>query len=209
MSCALTRNRNDLFNQYSCLFHPSNNRNAASHVWVNHLVNHSSNLSVDEFREQAKGFCPVSGSPISGSNEFVQDLSTTLGTQSRVAINYCCWPCTCDISDANAQNKLHIHPSVVNTAGGSLNVNYIVIDDPCNSSANIPIEAPAIQCNGNSLQNAIHVQTPIGSKVAIGFAFDSQELPNYPSTQCENRANNNYRSGMGMIFRNLLSLTPN
>lgn len=207
MKCSLTKNRNELFDQYSCLFHPTNNRNTASHIWVNHLAHHSSMLSKDEFIEQARGFCAVSGSPISGSNEFVQDLTTTFGNTSRVSMNHCCWPCACDIKDANEQDKLHIHESTIPTAEGALDINFIVMDDPCKSSKTIPHEAPAVECSGDTLLNAVHLQTPLGSKVAIGFAFQTEDEVNYPVEDCHTRANRGYQSGMGKIFRDLLSLS--
>lgn len=207
MNCLITKNREELFDQYECLFKPSNNRNAASHIWTQHILNHSQNMSQSEFIEQAKGFCTASGSPISRSNEFVHELSTTHGSKSRVSINYCCWPCACDIQDANTLLKLHIHPTTVPIQNNKVvHTNYIVIDDPCKHPDDIPSEAPAIKCVNNTLQDAKHIETPIGPKVVIGFAFDTSETINQPSEKCEARKLDGYRSGMGTIFRNLLML---
>ena len=100
-----------------------------------------------------------------------------------------------------------MHPTTIHTTEGSLSINYIVIDDPCSkTTAKIPSQAPAFECKDHKLQNAVHVNTPIGTKVAIGFAFDTDAAPNYPSIECMKRSNNNYKSGMGMIFRDLLEL---
>ena len=206
MTCSITKSRKELFDQYQCLFQPSNNRNAASHIWAKHILDHSSDMTVEEFTEQAASFCTVSGSPISRSNEFIQDLSTTTGSESRVVMNHCCWPCACDIKDANKQYKLHLHPTTIATQNGMVDTNYVVIDDPCKHSKDIPPEAPAIKCENDILVNAVHIETPIGEKVVVGFAFDTTKSINYPSEKCEARALDGYHSGMGTIFRDVLGL---
>ena len=56
--CSLTTSRTELFDQYECLF-PMKNRNAASHVWADHLLRHAESMTSDEFVDQARGFCAV------------------------------------------------------------------------------------------------------------------------------------------------------
>lgn len=210
MTCQLTTSRDQLFEQYDCLFSPSRNRNSASHIWANHLLHHSQSMSSAQFVEQAQGFCAVSASPISSTNEFVQDIATTAGGTKTVSFNHCCWPCACDIKDASNQGKLHIHPAKVKVTDGSVDVNYVVIDDPCRTEAVIPKEAPAVSCRHGRLKKAMHIETEKGPKVVIGFAFEKKngEKPSDElHKECEERARNGYQSGMGTIFRNMLSLT--
>lgn len=206
MQCSITKSREELFSQYSCLFSPSHNRNSASHIWANHIIKNANHMTNSEFVDQANSFCSVSGSPIRGTHEFIQKLTTTTGEKSSFAINHCCWPCACDIQDANLENKLHIHRSQINTSQDTLNVNYIVIDDFCKNSEQIPHEAPAIMCNKNRLQNAFHINTDMGPKVVIGFASDTESNTNIPQDKCRIRKDNNHSGGMGRIFRNLINL---
>ena len=207
MHCPITKSREELFSQYSCLFSPSNNRNSASHIWANHILKNANHMTNSEFIDQANSFCSVSGSSIRGAHEFIQELTTTTGEKSSFAINHCCWPCACDIQDANLEDKLHIHRSKINTSQDTLNVNYIVIDDPCKDPQRIPQEAPAIVCNENKLQNAFHIETNKGSKVVIGFASDTVSNSSIPQERCRMRKNNNHSGGMGRIFRNLINIS--
>ncbi len=207
MSCPLTTSRDELFEQYNCLFSPSHNRNAASHVWVNHLLHHSQQMTSEQFVEQARAFCAVSGSTISSTNEFVQDIATIAGDTSRVSMNHCCWPCACDIKDASDQGRLHLMATSVSTADGMVDANYILIDDPCVNPSKIPTEAPAVTCLGDRLENATHIDTERGRKVVIGFAFDSDRPSDDLYDPCASRASNGYKNGMGMIFRDVLDLS--
>jgi hypothetical protein len=88
-----------------------------------------------------------------------------------------------------------------------VDLNYILIDDPCETRSNIPAEAPAVTCIGDRLENAKHVDTEKGRKVVIGFAFDSDKPSDDLHERCATRASNEYKNGMGMIFRTILDLS--
>ena len=54
-----------LHDEYYSIFPKTNNRNAASHLWATFVLRRGIQLKPSEMREIMKGFCSVSGSPIS------------------------------------------------------------------------------------------------------------------------------------------------
>ena len=91
------------------------------------------------------------------------------------------------------------------TSDGSTTKKFLVMDDPCKKSGcNIPAEAPEVVCSEGSLNDAT---TSENGKVIIGPFFDS--VPNGAQfntrsgvdTQCKERAEDGFHSGMGQIFR--------
>merc|ERR1719277_682833 len=54
----------DLADKYGEIFAPSNNRNAASHLWAQYILSRSDQLTHKQIVHMFSGFCPVSGSPL-------------------------------------------------------------------------------------------------------------------------------------------------
>ena len=54
-----------LHDEYYSIFPKTNNRNAASHLWATFVLRRGIQLEQSEMRELMKGFCSVSGSPVS------------------------------------------------------------------------------------------------------------------------------------------------
>ena len=54
----------DLHGRYSDIF-KTNNRNAASHLWISHVLERAPSMTRAEVEKILTGFCAVSGSPVS------------------------------------------------------------------------------------------------------------------------------------------------
>ena len=163
--CTITKNPNELHNQYNCIF-PNRNRNAASHRWSQHILNHATKLTREEFTEQFQSFCPVSGSPINKGVVFKLSLPTTTGKNITGFVKHCCWPCACDIQDAANNGTLKIHTKEIKLKDGKFHsFDFIVINNPCNNDVKIPKEAPDLNCINKKLEKGYYID----NKVVIGM----------------------------------------
>jgi len=165
----------DLRAAYSSIFAPSDNRNAASHLWAQYILSRQEKLTHDQIVNLFAGFCPVSGSPLgepSANNRYRSTLDMASGDGTVTGFTYhCCWPCICDTVD---QLKVDTH-NVTDSSGTTQQYNFVVIGNPCGASDElpqgnpsvcsrpaeameehcIPGEAPAVVCDGTSLRNAV------------------------------------------------------
>ena len=201
--CSLTRSADELHAQYDCIF--KSNRNAASHLWASHLLQHRSALTAEEFESQFLSFCAVSGSPLRGGGAAYQNtLRDTAGETVTVQVPHCCWPCACDLHDASMRSSLAVHEQTLQLADGAYNAKLLVMDDPCSGGGSIPDAAPDVTCVDGALAGAYRVAD---GKVVIGMALPVSEgaLP-FPERMCEEREERGFRGGMGTIFRDLMAL---
>lgn len=203
-----TRTPQQLWDKYNEIF-PNQNRNAAAHRWLYEIMKNADKMTKSEFTSQVQSFCPVSGSPISGNGaSFKLKLKTTKGDFVNGVLKHCCWPCACDIVDANTFSSLRIHQDEVKLKDKTIKVNFIVMDDPCKINIQIPDEAPDVSCsNEKELINSIKFNTEEGEKIAIGVFHDTSDIKHNVNKfsdikiDCRRRARNNYKSGMGDMFR--------
>ena len=91
-----------LHDKYNDIFYRSRNRNAASHLWSSYVLARAPNLTELEIYNLFSGFCPVSGSPIVPSPRSVwKNVAVKNATDPnhviKGTINFCCWPCVCDL----------------------------------------------------------------------------------------------------------------
>jgi hypothetical protein len=204
MSCDISYNREELHSSYGCLF-PNGNRNSASHRWSHHILHHAPYLTKAQIDEQFQAFCPVSGSPIPHPNLWNETLPTTKGGVVQGDVNYCCWPCSCDLRDAS-KTSLRIHETSISTKEGPMETRFIVMDDPCKRPESIPKEAPDVTCVNGKLDFATHIDTPMGEKVIIGMLSNTSLGKVVEKERCDLRKEDGFESGMGTIFRRLTGL---
>lgn len=107
---------------------PSQNRNAASHKWIAHVVDRAKEMSAAQVETALTGFCAVSGSPVNPSdyNRYQLELEHAAGHRVKVYMHYCCWPCVCDVQDF-----VKIDTMDVETKDGVVSMHFAVIGDPC------------------------------------------------------------------------------
>ena len=73
------------------------------------------------------GFCPVSGSPVSGSywrtwTDLKVKKATNVNEETTATVNVCCWPCICDI-----QQFVRVDTLKINTKNGLKEFPVLVI----------------------------------------------------------------------------------
>lgn len=119
----------DLIGQYYNIF-KTGNRNAASHLWSKFVLDHAAKMSDATLKNVFKGFCPVSGSPISNGDSsgriYKVTLASVLGHNVTGVVRFCCSPCVCDLSE-----NVRVDTLTVQTADGPKQYNMLVIGDPC------------------------------------------------------------------------------
>ena len=224
---------NDLAKKYDEVF-PSGNRNAASHRWATHILGCAGELTAAQFVDLFTGFCPVSGSPTSGTD--VQrhrypgaesswgQLNFLQGTGSGGALYHCCEPCICDAVDFIA-----VDTKQVGVGGQTAEYSFVVIGNPCassppldadgrldvpifdpfaNASSTLAKEAPDVVCDGTELQAATLSDH---GHVIIGLYHDDgsgggKSISDAQSF-CEAREDTGFASGMGAIFREVANIT--
>lgn len=192
----------DLHNEYINIF-KKNNRNSASHLWCNFILDRSKSLNITDFKKMFSGFCPVSGSPISDGREpFNISLMDVTGKLLNGYIYFCCWPCVCDTMDF-----VRVDSADVETKSGIKKFNFLVIKDPCVSPEKIPFhQTPEIQCLNGKLKNTYLSNN---GYIIIGLFFNkpiSNKSISIPNLQCQERAKSGYKSGMGSIFRQVAGI---
>ena len=151
-------NIRDLHRDYSVVF-PTGNRNAASHLWVRHILEAAPRLPAEKVTELLGGFCAgtpryphaptrttltrdprrraaVSGSPVRPSDyhRYRLTLPTAApgGGNVSALMHYCCWPCVCDVQDFVVADT-----KTVATADGERQLWWAVIGDPCVNPAKL------------------------------------------------------------------------
>jgi len=199
---------NQLHSRYYDIFHRSQNRNAASHLWASYILDRASGMTSDKIRTLFGGFCPVSGSPVSPTSRNVWSavpIKTAADTNQieRGNVHVCCWPCVCDLQEFVKVDQLD-----VDTQNGLVTFDALVIGDPCIHPNRIPTRAPELQCENGRLAGAYRSR---GGHIVIGMLQEPQ-TSHYQarmiSDQCARRKRQGYRSGMGKIFVEVASINP-
>jgi len=197
----------DLHNEYYTIFSRSANRNAASHLWAAFIMKRSAGMSTALYQTMFTGFCPISGSPVSGAhNLFPMELKHVTGGMRNGSVYYCCWPCVCD-----TQAHVRVDDRTVKTADGSVSHQYLVIGDPCSDPDGIPEAAPELTCKNGRLEGAIRSDNDF---IIIGMLH--QETVDQPvghsdaeiQGACKSRAAQGFQSGMGKIFIEVANINP-
>jgi len=198
-----------LHGKYYEIFSRAYNRNAASHLWSSYILNRASNMTESEIHQLFKGFCPVSGSPVSPSTRNLwQGVQVKKATNTRDevsgSLHVCCWPCVCDL-----QALVKTDPLTINTADGTKVFNSLVIGNPCVHPDRIPSQAPEVYCRNGELVGATKSDN---NYIVIGMLQPRTSGGYYQasmiSNRCANRASRGYRSGMGRIFIEVASINP-
>jgi hypothetical protein len=223
----------DLHQQYYNIF-KTGNRNAASHLWASYILQHASMLPAANFTNAFKGFCPVSGSPIPDAprTRYKVSLPIVGGDLITGIMHHCCWPCICDGHDF-----LRVDTRTVATLDGPRTYNMLVMGDPCKDeeklkepyidpfnglSTALAYTAPELSCHSNqTLQGATY--SDHGYPIVGLFFTDAAYVSNVAAKMeitdendatfgfgatCQQRAQNGYSSGMGLIFRLVAGVNP-
>lgn len=187
---------NDLHAAYGTIF-PSNNRNAASHLWSSWILNQAASLSHSELSELFTGFCPVSGSPVRPSdyNTYQYSLPGVAGAAHAVgSLHHCCAPCVCDTLD-----MIHHDSKTVALADGPRQLSFAVIGDPCThasvlarpfndpfsgSEVTLAATAPEVQCIAGKLRGATYSDN---GAIIIGLLGAAPPLGPAPETPTPGR----------------------
>lgn len=174
----------DLHADYARVF-KYGNRNAASHLWVAHILKAAPTLPKMKVTELFTGFCAVSGSPVRPSdyNRYRLTLPAAGGGNVSAYMHYCCWPCVCDVQDfVMADTK------AVQTQEGPVQMHFAVIGDPCvrpdelhrpfvqpfyGQETTLARDAPEVRCVDGRLAGAVISDH---GHVMIGSLFDAQPL---------------------------------
>eukprot|EP00933_Yihiella_yeosuensis_P084687 TRINITY_DN992_c0_g1_i1.p1 TRINITY_DN992_c0_g1~~TRINITY_DN992_c0_g1_i1.p1 ORF type:complete len:254 (-),score=45.47 TRINITY_DN992_c0_g1_i1:442-1203(-) len=218
----------DLHKEYYNIF-KTGNRNAASHLWSKFILDRSQDLTEDKLDLMFKGFCPISGSPVSPMDRtrYKVALDKVGGGKAVGNVYHCCWPCICD-----TQDFIKVDTKSVTTKDGQVKkYNFAVIGDPCKnpdalnkpfgqsfasfglrgpSETTLGDEAPEVKCENGRLVGAPMSDS---GNVIIGMFFDvdpsekSIEATDF-NKMCSERAEQGYNSGMGKIFRKVADITP-
>lgn len=194
----------DLFDKYGEIF-PSGNRNAASHRWASYILERSQTMSDATLVKLFGGFCAVSGSPVrpSSSIRWRYTLPLVGGGAASGSLHHCCWPCVCD-----TQDFIQVDTKSVSTLDGEKQYKFAVHGNPCAQPERIPAEAPDVSCADGLLEKAVRSDR---GYVIVGMLFeddgDSMDTAAV-QRQCAARAEAEYNSGMGQIFRQVAGINP-
>ena len=159
----------DLHNNYGNIF-PTNNRNAASHLWSSWILQRASTLRKEDLSSLFSGFCPVSGSPVTPfeGNKYHYRLQALAGGEAVVGfVHHCCAPCVCDTLDLiKADTK-----TISLVRGVQHQFTFAVIGDPCaypeklsadfsdpfsGQTSTLNAVAPEVSCEGGKLRGATY-----------------------------------------------------
>ena len=205
--CASSATPEELFARYECIF-PNRNRNAAAHLWAQHVLAHAHRLTVRQFAAQMRAFCPVSGSPIrAGAAAFAyRDVPVANGPSlAHATVRHCCWPCQCDLDDALRTGTVRVVAARVPCSDGEARVHLLVLRDPCGPDApSLPEAAADVRCEGGVLSGSARLD---GGAV-IGLIDDDGDRGGGGDlgTRCVDRRDRGHKSGMGTIFRRVAGL---
>jgi hypothetical protein len=119
----------ELIDQYYNIFR-TGNRNAASHLWMSFVLNRSTTMTDATIKDVFKGFCAISGSPVSNGDSpgriYKVTLLDVLGENITGVVRHCCWPCVCDLTE-----QVRVDTLTVQTADGPKEHHMLVMGDPC------------------------------------------------------------------------------
>jgi len=221
----------DLWDEYSNIF-PNNNRNAASHRWANFILERSAGLEVKVIEQLFRGFCAVSGSPVTPSTgkRYKYSLPKVAGGSLNGFVYHCCSPCVCD-----TQEFIRVDTKTVQTAAGPRKFNFQVVGNPCSSplfnatykalwqdpfnpsrKSSLAQSAPDVNCHDKNLVASVMSDN---GNVIVGMLFDEEpdnfegmqytDVANQPQLQqfCVERKAAGYNSGMGVIFAKVANIT--
>lgn len=212
----------DLSQQYCNVF-PTGNRNAASFRWFSFLADKATSMSANSFEAVSKGYCPISGSPIAGTNLARVRLEKVGGGSETGSFYFCCDPCICDMRDL-----VRVDTKTLTFMGGQTKQYKVLVHgDPCahpdklaeeftdpfsGRNESLKDSAPEVQCTDGKLTGAISSD---GGQPIIGVFFadpGSEDAGVVDGTtpqsvqQCEDRKHNGFNSGMGLIFRKVAGI---
>lgn len=206
----------DLIKHYNIIFeNVGYNRNAAGHVWSSYILDKSALFTENEIYTLFSQFCPVSGSPITLSNN-IKPYPYTINHDGTMvssivptgfAVYHCCWPCVCDLEDCGLVKKMSYPTKSNNGTIVNTEFNMIVMkQNPCKNKNNTVLDpsAPATLCKDNKLYNSITIDglPIIGIVQKTNDVVDMKDI----KSKCYNRKITGYKSGMGKIFRNVCNL---
>lgn len=169
-SCAnsLSEEVSTLHGQYRHIFR-TGNRNAASHLWISHVLEGVENLSRSSLEETLTGFCAISGSPVRPNdyNRYLLRLPLA-GSDSIIPgfMHYCCWPCVCDTEDF-----LSVDTLTVRTKEGDTKMYFAAMGDPCvnEEALSVPFTQPFGTRTTTLLQDAPEVRCVNGKLAGATF----------------------------------------
>ena len=218
----------DLHASYGQIF-PTHNRNAASHLWSSWVLERAASLGHEEFVNLFAGFCPVSGSPVNPvpQNTYLYSLPRLGSSELAVGlIHHCCTPCVCD-----TQDLVRTDSKTITLKDGPHPFTFAVIGDPCQSPRSLArpftdpfsgevttlgATAPEVRCDEASgrLRGATYsdhgaviigllAPLPPSAPGSSGSFVDTRGF----ADECKQRASHGYNSGMGLIFREVASIT--
>jgi len=156
----------DLHREYNNIF-KHGNRNAASHLWSNFLLERADQMTHKMFVEMFQGFCAVSGSPVRPSDytRYKLTLQNVDGSGMTTGyMMYCCWPCVCDTWDF-----IKVDTKNITTKDGTRTYRFAVLGNPCDHAeqltkpfkdafgrgmTTLSRDAAEVRCDGGTLVNA-------------------------------------------------------
>lgn len=212
----------DLWNEYYNIF-PSRNRNAAAFRWSTFLLERSWQMTAERFEHLAGGYCAVAAAIVDPKERTRYRLKLPVigGGEKEGLMYYCCWPCICDTLDF-----LKVDTKTVTLKDGvTRTYHFAVMGDPCdNPSAlseiyicpfsgqptTISQQAPEVVCDmDGNLKGA--TKSDHGHIIMSMFFEDQYQAASdqsYYTGLCEQRAEDGYSSGMGLIFRKVAGASP-
>lgn len=221
----------DLRDNYMNIF-KSGNRNAASHLWTNFVLQRAGSLPEKAVLRAFKFFCAVSGSllPDDPRTMYKVVLPRVTGGNASGAVRHCCWPCICDMHDL-----VRVDTKMIETAEGKKVYDFLVIGEPCKNEtqldakfkdpfsgemAPLSMAAPELKCHDGKLVGAHY--SDHGYPI-IGMLFNTKDEidaaderyghdahdPTFGfSGMCLMRQQHGFNSGMGLIFHLVADITP-
>lgn len=213
----------DDLNDQSCnVLHNGNNwqtGSAASFKWFKFLADRAASKSESEFLELNKGYCPISGGPISGEDSGKVTLRKVGGGTETGLFYFCCPSCLCDMVDV-----VRVDTKSIARKGGSSSFRVLVIGNPCENPSKLieqfddPVHpgtkvtlrdtAPEVACTGSKLDGAILSD---GGHPIVGILHPNTGSATVEDTdmvkECKARKVDS-EIGMGEIFRKVAEITP-
>lgn len=212
----------DLWKEYYNIF-PTGNRNAAAFRWTTFILERSWQMSDYTFESLAGSYCAVAAAIVSEQpkTRYRLNLPKIGGGSQHGLMHYCCWPCICDTLDF-----LKVDTKTVSLQGGlTRQYHFAVMGNPCNNpsafhetyvdpfsgrTTTIPEQAPEVKCAADgSLEGA--TLSDNGHILMSVFFADVGQAGNQQSdfmSACQDRAANGYKSGMGLVFRQVAGASP-
>jgi hypothetical protein len=217
----------DLSQKYDEIFGHGGNRNCASHLWAQWILDRAATCYSHSDIETLFGqFCPVAGSPIhSGLGTLWRfNLPKAGGGTASGMARHCCLPCACDMAET-----MHVDVKTISDKHGvQKTYEFLVVGNPCANNPPvcttetqigcIPEDAPHLVCENHQLKGAVLSD---GGYVIMGmllkhgdadydfdtFIFDTTKLS--LAEGCKQRAEKlNYQSGVGSCFHRMGLLNP-